>query len=99
MIQFFLQIPTQVIDKIPQDKQGMLVATVIALSGAIVWLALYIRSLHTKHMDIVLKNTETITKVTTQVTHTVENNTKATENLDRNIGNLNLTIRETMGKK
>lgn len=99
MIQYLLQAQTQLMDKIPQDKQGMLVATVISLAGVIVWLALYIRSLHTKHMDIVLKNTETITKVTTQVMNTVDNNTKATINLDDTVNDLNITIRETMGKK
>lgn len=98
MIQYFAQIPTQVIDKIPQDKQGILIAAVIALAGAIVWLALYIRSLHTKHTDTLLENTKTMTKVTTEMMNIVSNNTKATESLDETVNDLHMTIRETIKK-
>lgn len=90
IVMFFLQIPD-----LETGTAAMYVAAITALSGVIVTLALYIRKLHNKHTETLLKNSQDIIKVTTEVTNSINNNTTATKELSENLNDLHRTFLTT----
>lgn len=64
----------------------LLMSAIVALSGCIVWLALYIKGLHNGHVDMVEKTVESQEKLKSSIdglAHNIANNTKVTDDLHR----------------
>lgn len=64
----------------------LLISAVMALSGCVVWLAMYIKNLHKGNLKMVEKATESNEKLKSSIdnlTHSINNNTKVTDDLHR----------------
>ncbi len=64
----------------------LLISAIGALSGCIVWLALYIKGLHKGHVDMVEKTVESQEKLKNSIdnlSHNIANNSKVTDDLHR----------------
>lgn len=64
----------------------LLITAVTALSGCIVWLAMYIKNLHKGNLKMVESATESHEKLKSSIdnlTHSINNNTKVTDDLHK----------------
>lgn len=64
----------------------LLISAIVALSGCIVWLAIYIKGLHKGHVDMVEKTVESQEKLKNSIdnlSHNIASNTKITDDLHR----------------
>ncbi len=62
----------------------LLISAIVALSGCIVWLALYIKGLHKGHVEMVEKTVESQEKLKSSIdnlAHNIANNTKVSDDL------------------
>jgi hypothetical protein len=64
----------------------LLISAIIALSGCIVWLALYVRALQTRSVEMSIKFTECTVKLENSITcntEAIEKNIKSLEDLHK----------------
>lgn len=87
----------QVIPEAPKSTSGLLLGAVFVLAGVVVALAMYIRHLHNRNTSTVLKYTDKIITVTSEVKNALVNNTEAIKEL-RQSNDIQMRILEATNK-